>query len=146
MGGGQTPKTAFGQRRVDLDERTVRILRTHQASQAAHIAEMQEIKPGSYQDNGLVFPNDFGGWLDNRKITRTLTVLGKRAGHPSVTSRALRHFHASVSLPTGQNPVVVSRRVGHSKVSTTIDLYAHSLPGWQREAADAFAAAMAKEG
>ena len=140
-----TPKTAFGQRRVDLDAWTVEILRKHRELQAVQIAEVEEMMPGHYRDIGLVFPNDLGGWMDNRRVTGVLTSLGKRVGHPAVNSRALRHFHASVALQTGQNPVVVSRRVGHSKVSTTVDLYAHSLPGWQKEAADAFAAAMADE-
>ena len=107
-----TPKTAFGQRRVDLDARTVEILRKHRELQAVHIAEIEEMMPGHYWDIGLVFPNDLGGWMDNRRVTGVLTSLGKRVGHPVVNSRALRHFHASVALQTGQNPVVVSRRVG----------------------------------
>ena len=39
-------------------------------------------------------------------------------------------------------PVVVSKRLGHANVSITSDIYAHSLPGWQKQAADAFAEAM----
>ena len=49
-------------------------------------------------------------------------------------------LHASVALQTGQNIVVMSKRLGHSNVSITSDIYAHSLPGWQRQVADAFAA------
>ena len=55
--------------------------------------------------------------------------------------RSLRHFHASVALQTGQNIVVVSKRLGHSNVSITSDIYAHALPGWQKQAAEAFAKA-----
>ena len=51
-------------------------------------------------------------------------------------------LRASVALQADQNIVVVSKRLGHSNVSITSDIYAHSLPGWQRQAADAFAAAM----
>ena len=54
----------------------------------------------------------------------------------------MRHFHASVALQTGQNIVVVSKRLGHSSVSVTSDIYAHALPGWQKQAAEAFARAM----
>jgi len=53
--------------------------------------------------------------------------------------RSLRHFHASVALKSGQNPVVVSKRIGHAKVSTTTNTYAHALPGWQSETAEAVA-------
>ena len=56
----------------------------------------------------------------------------------------LRHFHASVLLQSGQNPVLVSKRLGHSSVSMTMDVYGHLMPGWQREAAEVFAKAMSQ--
>ena len=34
-------------------------------------------------------------------------------------------LHASVALQTGQNITVVSKRLGHSNVSITSDIYAH---------------------
>ena len=37
-------------------------------------------------------------------------------------------------------------RLGHSNVSITSDIYAHSLPGWQRQADEAFAEVMEGEG
>ena len=122
------------------------VLRQYRERQAAYIADLEQTIPGYYQDNGLVFPNETGGWMYSKTITTALKRLGKLVGHLAVTARALRHFHASVALKTGTNPVVVSRRIGHAKVSTTTDIYAHSLPGWQREAADAFAASMADNG
>jgi len=47
-----------------------------------------------------------------------------------------------VLLQSGQSPVLVSKRLGHSSVSMTLDIYAHLMPGWQREAAEVFAKAM----
>ena len=69
-------------------------------------------------------------------LTRAVRSLGERAGHPGMTVRSLRHFHASVTLQAGQNIVVVSRRLGHSNVSITSDIYAHTLPVWQRQDGD----------
>ena len=68
--------------------------------------------------------------------------LGERVGHPDMTVCSLRHFHAGVALQARQNIVVMSKRLGHSNVSITSDIYAHSLPAWQHQATDAFAAAM----
>jgi integrase len=34
------------------------------------------------------------------------------------------------------SPIVVSQRLGHSKASTTLDLYGHLLPSMQAEAAE----------
>ncbi len=45
-------------------------------------------------------------------------------------------------LQAEQNVVVLSKRLGHSNVSITTDIYAHALLGWQRQAADALARAM----
>jgi len=37
---------------------------------------------------------------------------------------------------------MVGKRLGHANIGTTGDIYRHLLPGWQKEAADAFAKAM----
>ena len=55
---------------------------------------------------------------------------------------ALRHFHASAALQEGHNPVVVSKRLGHSRVSVTLDIYARALPAWQRDVAEGVAEAL----
>lgn len=39
---------------------------------------------------------------------------------------------ASAVLQAEQNVVVLSKRLGHSNVSITTDIYAHALLGWQR--------------
>ncbi len=54
----------------------------------------------------------------------------------------LRHFHASVMLHHNQNPALASKHLGHASVSTTMDILSHILPGWQKEAANAFVKAM----
>ena len=91
----------------------------------------------------IVFPrNGLEGWCHPNTLTHALKELTKRAGCPGVTVRSLRHFHATVSLRANQNVVVVSKRLGHSKVSITLDIYAHALPGWQEEVAEAFAREM----
>ena len=59
-----------------------------------------------------------------------------------MTARSLRHFHGGVALQAGQNIVVVSKRLGYSNVSITSDIYAHSLPGRNRQVSEAFAAAI----
>ena len=51
----------------------------------------------------------------------------------------LRHSHATILL-TAREPVhVVSQRLGHASPVVTMTVYAHVLPGSQREAADTFA-------
>lgn len=46
----------------------------------------------------------------------------------------LRHTHASLLLRAGVSPFVVSKRLGHSTTSFTMDTYGHQLPNMQEEA------------
>ena len=136
----EQPKTSSGQRVVDLDSLTVEMLRDHRKRQEKD-AQALRMPPPS-----IVFPrNGLGGWCHPNTLSNTLERLAKKAGCPEVTARSLRHFHATVSLQANQNVVVVSKRLGHSKVSITLDIYAHALPGWQKEVAEAFAREMDQE-
>ena len=50
----------------------------------------------------------------------------------------LRHTHATVMLLQGVHPKVVQERLGHSKMSTTMDLYSHVMPSMQKDAVQRF--------
>jgi integrase len=52
----------------------------------------------------------------------------------------LRHTHASLMLRAGVPVKVVSERLGHSTPMITMQVYAHTVPGMQAEAAAKFAA------
>jgi integrase len=45
-----------------------------------------------------------------------------------------RHTCATLLLATGENPKVVSERLGHTKVAFTLDRYGHVMPGMQEKA------------
>ena len=132
------PKTDKSNRKVDLDESTVQLLRNHWRQQQAVRAGLGE----DWTERNAVFPHASGNWLDPARITWTIKSLGRRIGAPQMTSHSLRHFHATVLLQAGENIVVVSQRLGHAKVSITLNMYGHVLPGWQKSAAEAFAGVM----
>ena len=67
----------------------------------------------------------------------------RRAGLPQLTIHGLRHTHATILLEQGVNPKVVSERLGHASVATTMDIYSHVLPDMQEKAALAIDAALA---
>jgi integrase len=68
-------------------------------------------------------------------MTRVFQELLETCGLPKIRFHDLRHTAASLMLNNGIPPIVVSRRLGHSKVSTTLDVYGHLLDGMQNEAA-----------
>lgn len=47
----------------------------------------------------------------------------------------LRHTSATLLIAAGQPVTVVSERLGHADVATTLNTYAHVLPGQQEHAA-----------
>src|SRR5262245_49057571 len=47
----------------------------------------------------------------------------------------LRHSCATLLLLAGENPKVVSERLGHAGITLTLDTYAHVLDGMQEQAA-----------
>jgi integrase len=60
----------------------------------------------------------------------------KRAGLPNIRFHDLRHTAATLMLKEGIHPKVVQERLGHSRISLTLDTYSHVLPSMQAEAAE----------
>jgi integrase len=61
----------------------------------------------------------------------------KDKGLPLVTFHALRHTHASVLIRESVDILTISRRLGHSKASITLDVYGHMIGGADEAAAKA---------
>lgn len=49
-------------------------------------------------------------------------------GVPTIRIHDLRHSHVSLLISMGFSPVLIADRVGHEKVSTTLNTYAHLFP------------------
>jgi integrase len=50
----------------------------------------------------------------------------------------LRCTTASVLLRAGTNPTIVAEKLGHSAVNLTLNVYSHTIPSMQHEAATDF--------
>ena len=75
--------------------------------------------------------------VDPNRVTRDFQGIVRKAGLPHMTFKGLRHAHATLLLVAGVHPKVVSERLGHSNISTTMDIYSHVIPGLQEKAAQA---------
>ena len=131
-------KTERSRRRVDLDPETITVLRAHKVSQLEHRLRMG----AAWEDYDLVFPNGYGQPMNPMNLTRAFQALAKKEGVSETKLHSLRHFHASVLFAQGESPVLVSRRLGHTSIKTTVDIYGHLFEGQQRQAAETFAQAM----
>jgi integrase len=62
-------------------------------------------------------------------LTRIWARVSSAKKLPRVTFHALRHTHASILIAAGLDVLTISRRLGHSKPSTTLDVYGHMFKG-----------------
>jgi integrase len=126
-------------RLVDLDGPTVAVLRARKRERGAlHLSLAR--------DDALVFGDIEGRHRNPEHVSRQFARDAARCRAelggvlPVIRLHDLRHTHATILL-TEREPVhVVSQRLGHASPVVTMTVYAHVLPGSQREAADRFAA------
>ena len=67
-------------------------------------------------------------YVSKFSLKRQLDTACKKAGVPRIRVHDLRHSHASYLLSNGVNIVILSRRLGHEKVQTTLNIYCHICP------------------
>lgn len=135
-----TTKTKSSQRSLKLPPEVIRILRQYKIEQS-----QQRLQCGDqWIDTDRLFvawngkpinPNTPYSWLD-RFCKRTGMRRAKSAIH------SFRHLNASLLITNGVDVKTVSNALGHSQVSTTTNIYAHTFAKVQAEAAEAIAAAL----
>jgi integrase len=91
---------------------------------------------GKLSEDDFVFSHPDGTPLNPSTVTHTFAKIVKRAGLSSIRLHDLRHIHASMLLKAGVHPKVVQERLGHSSITTTLDIYSHTVPGLQKAAAE----------
>ena len=91
-----------------------------------------------WHDSGLVFASITGTALEARNLTRGFKRQLAAAALPAqFRFYDLRHAAASLLVADGLPVTLVSAMLGHALTSTTLNNYAHVLPGADRFAADA---------
>lgn len=127
----KAPKTERS-RAVTLPAFAVDALRQRQAEQA------EELEMLGIRQNGdtLVCGQADGRPLQPRSLTHEFTRLIARIPElPRVRFHDLRHSHATQMLLAGIHPKVAQERLGHSTITTTLDLYSHVTDTMQSDAA-----------
>lgn len=129
-------------RSIDLAPETLELLKAHRAAQAAIKMRYRR----QYHDHGLVFAKpwaDEGAGRNSMGQPLQINNLGEREFAPLIAAaevspislHGLRHTCATLLLAAGVPSKVVQERLGHKKIETTLEVYAHVLPGQQRDAA-----------
>jgi integrase len=107
-----------------LGEGTIHILQVHWDHQ-----QLEHAFAGNrWQDYNLIFPSRVGTPNSPSNFLKEFRALLEKAGLPNVRFHDLRHSAASIMLNHGVPALVVSKILGHSKPSTTLDIYGHLIP------------------
>jgi integrase len=118
-------------RRMVIDPATVELLRQHRLRQRERYLALGVPLPN---DAALFADADGRPWRPD-VCTNRFGRLRKQLGLEGVRLHDLRHFVATV-LTDGGIPIgTVSTRLGHSQLSTTLDLYTHAIPATDQRAA-----------
>jgi integrase len=99
---------------------------------------------GKLSDSDLLFPRTLENDLPSpQQLSNSWQTFAASIGMPDITFHALRHTHASQLIAAGIDVVTVSKRLGHSKPTVTLNTYAHLFTSSDDKAAAAINQALA---
>lgn len=117
----KVPKSAAGRRQLTIPQNVCTLLEEHKREQ-----NLQRLRLGAeWHNTGSVFTQWNGLRLHLDSPANRLNEIIKQYGLPPLTPHGLRHTGASLLIADGQDYKTVQHRLGHSRASTTLDIYAH---------------------
>jgi integrase len=124
------PKTGGSVRKLGpLPATLTETLRAHRARQT-----VEQLAAPTWNEWGLVFTTPTGSPLHSKSVTGAFQAHVAAAGLPRQRFHDLRHGCASLLMAQGVHPRVVMEVLGHSTISTTMNVYSHVAEGGQRDA------------
>ena len=126
-----SPKTKSSYRTISIGNTLVNILKKHRIWQKKNKLEYGEY----YKDSNYVCTKENGEQI----TTNSLKYLSRVVNYElkiDFNFHSLRHTHATMLLENGANPKDIQKRLGHSKISTTLDTYSHVTKKMENETVD----------
>ena len=131
----EKPTKTHKSRRIALDPGTVTAL-TRQRKIATERAKACGVKQAA---DAYVFARDVEGkqpWRPDSGVTSRFERVRRSVGLDGVRLHDLRHYVATRLLDAGMPVRTVSERLGHANATTTLGIYAQSVPATDRRAAE----------
>ena len=86
--------------------------------------------------NPYIFVSSTGNSFRHPNLLASFTGYVQLLKLPRITIHGLRHTFASTMIQQGLNPLIISKQLGHKKVSVTLDTYSHLFENDLHLAAD----------
>jgi len=129
-------KTDNSMRQVGIPDKALEVLKKHQEYQGAKRNEAPDSYFNSGIDNNLVIRQDNGKHYHPRNFARNFDKVLAAAGLEKRKIHDMRHTFATHLLTQGAYVNEVQLALGHADAKTTLQNYAHILPGRQKEIAN----------
>ena len=117
-------------RHVSISPAVTKLLKQWKTEQEQNLACLG-ITPSGY-----VMTADDGRPMHPDSPTDWLSKFAKRHNLPPIHPHKFRHTQASLLISEGVDILTVSKRLGHAKVSTTLDIYSHVLAKSDQQASN----------
>ena len=119
----QDPKTKRSKRVITSDDETLNVLKIWKRHQ---IKEYFRASVPYKHDSNYIFTNSFGGWISPSAMKERLRrFFCEHNDIKKITPHGFRHTPASLLFEAGVTAKIISDRLGHNNVQTTLDMYTH---------------------
>lgn len=125
------PKTESSRRMIILPQFAADRLLLHRKEQNEKRLRVGE----KWKDQGLVFPNEHGGYRHACLVERNLKkVIVRLELSPEITPHNLRHSAATLLFALGVDPRIIQEILGHSNITVTMNTYVRANLSMQKAA------------
>jgi len=126
------PKNELSQRVIAIPHSVMAMLKQFKKQQAEERLKVGDL----WQGSDRIFTTWDGQPAHPEWPSQWFSKFIKKHGLPHLTFHGLRHTSATMLIGQGVNMKEVSSRLGHSNISTTMDIYADSLKSADKDAAE----------
>lgn len=133
-------KTSDSFRCIRATQTLIDILKRHKELQEQH----KRVLGDEYQSNGFVCCEENGSIISPSNFSKRFERIISQQELTPIRFHDLRHSFATNMIRLGVPPNTVSKMLGHSSVTITLDIYAHVLDEMQEEAVGKMDANIAK--
>lgn len=119
----EEPKTLRSARRLQVSETLMHAVLRHRE----HVDRMKKVAGEKWVGSEWMIPSETGGAWNPNNALRQFKTFCKRANIRVIRIHDLRHTAATDGLSRGVRLEMVSQALGHSKLETTISVYAPSV-------------------
>ena len=117
----KSPKTEKSMRWIAVSDTVINLLKEYKKWQDAEAERLA----GYWENHGYVFTQENGKPMHPDSINGKLRKIEDKYGLPHLHPHAFRHSYASALIDAGVDDVALSGSLGHSKASTSKNIYGH---------------------